>query len=553
MAVNPYTPDYKVLNYEIMAGEVKGLGTLLIDAEINFELNKIPTAKFVFFASNLDNAGKELLESDELELNGELTFDITTDKGKKTLFKGFIKSIEKKTLPNQNLIKVECKDECYKMTFTGTEAETNELTFDDHLEAAAGSLTVDSSLTGQEWGQEKITMNSSVTPWDFILSYLDSVGVMVAARNSELKGIDITQSQSEKYFAETGINIFAFSGKADLSKKIKKVSIDYWDPASQSVQKTEAEQEADYENNKIVRLNENRFSQGTITLMANATLKKSDLLHIYGKVLTFGNLEAIAGDYIICNKVHAQIDNKVLLITGERHIIENGTWKTEYTFGLEKGNAFADMADQQAQKPQAQIGQANLTGGLLIGTVVQLEEDPGNEFRIKVRIPALAENGEGVWARLGTLSGAAEMGSFFIPNVDDEVILGCLGNNPDNPIILGSLYSSAHTPPYPITADNFIKGFVTKEQTKIVLDDEKKSIELSTAQGNKLTISDELKGIVLEDENKNKISMNDNGITIESAKDVIIKAKGNFKAEASAFQLKASGNFEMKGATIKLN
>jgi uncharacterized protein involved in type VI secretion and phage assembly len=170
-----------------------------------------------------------------------------------------------------------------------------------------------------------------------------------------------------------------------------------------------------------------------------------------------------------------------------------------------------------------------------------------------VRIPSLAENGEGVWARLATLNASNEMGSYFIPSVNDEVILGCLGNNPDTPIILGSLFSSKNAMPFPIKKENYVKGFVTKEGTKVILDDEKKFIELSTKKGNKLLISDDEKGFVLEDENKNKIVMNKDGISIESSKDVIIKAKGNIQIESVQNNIKASGIMELKGSMIKLN
>jgi len=184
---------------------------------------------------------------------------------------------------------------------------------------------------------------------------------------------------------------------------------------------------------------------------------------------------------------------------------------------------------------------------------MQIEDDPKKEFRIKVKIPALAENGSGVWARLATLNASSSMGSFFIPNVNDEVLLGCFGNNPDTPVILGGLYSSAIKPPYEIKKENYIKAFVTKEGTKIEMDDEKKQIELSTKKGNKIFISDDKKGITLEDENKNKIIMNADGILIESAKDIILKAKGDLKIDAVNIKAKASANIELKGSMIKLN
>ena len=57
----------------------------------------------------------------------------------------------------------------------------------------------------------------------------------------------------------------------------------------------------------------------------------------------------------------------------------------------------------------------------------------------------------------------------------------------------------------------------------------------------------------ISDENKNKIVMNKDGITIDSSKDVIIKAKGNIQIEGVQNTIKASGIMELKGSMIKLN
>lgn len=554
MPIKPYIPEDDVLKYEFkVSGANNGLDSLLKDATINFELNKIPSAKFSFVASNIEVNKDELLPSDSLKENAEIEFIISIGKEKKTLFKGKIKSVEKIQNNDSITTKIECKDLALAMTFPLEEQETNEQTFKDKFTKIVGKLKVGTGLSGS-WESEKITHNTSTVPWDFVVSYLDSVGVLLAVKNGELSGVDYVKAPAtEKYVAENGINVFSFSGKNDESKKIKKVSIEAWDPSSQSLKKSESEQEAPNPIIKTIRLNDNNLVEGTIKLMADAILKKSIHTAISGKVTTFGNLTAGIGDYIILNKVNDSIDGKKILISGELHTIENGCWRTEYTLGLESEQVFGNTATKNILNPQAQIGQTNLVSGLQIGIVMQIEDDPKKEFRIKVKIPALAENGSGIWARLATLNASSSMGSFFIPNVNDEVLLGCFGNNPDTPVILGGLYSSAIKPPYEIKKENYIKAFVTKEGTKIEMDDEKKQIELSTKKGNKIFISDDKKGITLEDENKNKIIMNADGILIESAKDIILKAKGDLKIDAVNIKAKASANIELKGSMIKLN
>lgn len=554
MRAQPYIPADDLLNLEFLTdGTNNGLDTLLMEGQVSFELNKIPSAKFTFIGSNADVDQEMVQPTDDLKKGQQIEVKVKVDNKPQTLFKGFIKSIEKSISESSVTLRIECKDDAYQLTTISEERENNSQTFEDKLKLFTKGLTLSDTLSGKEWGQENISHNIHTIPWDYLVGFLDSIGMMVNVRNGEFNALDILEAvPEEKYAAENGINVFAFSGREDESKKLSKASIEYWDSSSQSMEKIEAEQDA--ENNiKTLTLNESRFLTSTMTRMANTFLKKSVHAVIQGNITTFGNLEAKAGDFLICNKISKEIDQKKLLISKEFHTFENASWKTEYTLGLESVQSFTETNSPSIPAQQAQTGQTNSVSGLQIGVVTQIEEDPDNQFRIKVRIPALSENGEGVWARLANVFSGNEMGSFFIPNVDDEVIVGCLGNNPDTPIILGSLYSSQNAMPFPIEKENYTKAFVTKEGTKIQLDDEKKSIELSTKKGNKLLISDDEKGFVLEDENGNKILMNADGITLDSSKDLILKAKMDFKMDSAKAALSASATMELKGSMIKLN
>ncbi|SIS70457.1 phage baseplate assembly protein V [Chryseobacterium gambrini] len=556
MPVQPYIPTDDLLKLEFLTeGRDNGLDALLKEAQVTFELNKIPFAKFTFIASNPDVDTTADLPTDLLKKGQKIELKVTVNKKPQTLFKGFIKSIENSISESSTTVKIECKDQAYQLTKPSNESDDSTETFKAKLDRFFSQANITNKIEskGQSWEEEYITHNPHTIPWDYLVGFLDSIGMMVNVRNGEFSTLDILEAvPEEKYAAENGINVFMFSGREDESKKLSKASIEYWDSSSQSMEKIEAEQEAE-KNIKTLTLNESRFLTSTMTRMANTFLKRSNHAVIQGELSTFGNLEAKAGDFLICNKVNKEIDKKKLLIRKEYHTFENASWKTEYTFGVESEQSFTEINSPSVPAQQAQTGQTNSVSGLQIGVVTQIEEDPDNQFRIKVRIPTLSESGEGVWARLANVFSGNEMGSFFIPNVNDEVIVGCLGNNPDTPIILGSLYSSQNAMPFPIEKENYTKAFVTKEGTKIQLDDEKKSIELSTKKGNKLLISDDEKGFVLEDENGNKILMNADGITLDSSKDLILKARMDFKMDSAKAALSASATMDVKGSIIKLN
>lgn len=558
-AEKPFFPSDTLLKLEFLINdENTGLDTLMTEAKVHFELNKIPFAKFTFIGSNDELDKNEKLPIDVLTRNPDevplkIEVKISFENESKTLFKGIVKSLDKQIENNQIVAKIECKDIAMRLSKSSTEAENNNQTFEDKLSLFAKDLELSKNLLNQDWGKENITHNTTTVPWDYLIGFLDSIGMMVALRNATFTGIDILETPAKPdYKAENGMNIFDFTGKLDAEKRKSEVTIERWDVENQETTKVSASQSSS-ENTHTVRISETNLQESTIQRIANTIIAKSNIASIMGKVTTFGNLIAKAGDYISFDKVNPEIDNKILLITQEEHTIEKGCWRTEYSYGLESEKTFTQNTTSGVNNAHAEVGQSNSINGLQIGIVTKIIEDPNNQFRIKVRLPQISGSGEGVWARLATMNASKEMGSYFIPSINDEVIVGCLNNNPDTPIILGSLYSSNKPMPYPIEEKNYIKGFVTKEGTRIIMDDEKKSIEVSTKKGNKLLISDDLKGFVLEDENSNKIIMNDQGITIESCKDFNVKATGNIKMEGININAEGSGNMTLKGTMINLN
>lgn len=556
--IKPFYPDETLLKLEFFIdGENKGLDNFLSEGKVHFEINKIPFAKFTFLCAEEDfkegsNSPLQTLNLPRTSASRSVEVKIAAQNEMKTLFKGVIRSLNIQHQNNNVVAKIECKDIALNLLQTSNVDQNDTETFEDKLTAYTNNLTLNSNLSGQNWGREHITHNRTTSPWDYLVGFLDSVGMPVVLRNADFNCVDINHGEKEiRYKAENGINVFAFNGKVDPEVRKSSVTIQHWDSDNQEVSEVSSEQDAE-ENPHTIRISETKLSSETLQRIADAIISKSYIASVNGKVNTFGNLEAKIGDYLILNKVNPQIDEKELLITAEEHIIENGCWKTEFTFGLENERSFTQNTTSGINNVQAEMGQSNSVNGMQIGIVTDIE-DPDGQFRIKVRIPILSENGEGVWARLATLNASNDMGSIFIPDVGDEVIVGCIGNNPDTPVILGSLYSSNKPMPEAITENNFIKGFTTKRGTKIRLDDDKKSIEISTKQGNKITISDDIKGITMQDENNNKIIMDNQGITIESSKDLNLKATGNIKIDGVQMEANSSGVMNLKGSIININ
>ncbi|MEO6540310.1 MAG: phage baseplate assembly protein V, partial [Ferruginibacter sp.] len=138
-------------------------------------------------------------------------------------------------------------------------------------------------------------------------------------------------------------------------------------------------------------------------------------------------------------------------------------------------------------------------------------------------------------------------GSFFRPEVGDEVIVGFIDNNPLHAVILGAVHSSKNASPVTPADDNHIKGIYSREKMKWQMDDEKKEMLFDTPAGNKILISEDKKGITLEDQNGNKMVMNDSGIEITCSKDFIVKASGDIKLEGTNAEIKANAQYKASG------
>src|SRR5439155_9734289 len=160
--------------------------------------------------------------------------------------------------------------------------------------------------------------------------------------------------------------------------------------------------------------------------------------------------------------------------------------------------------------------------GLQIGIVTALENDPDGEDRIRVRLPLVSASEDGAWARLATLDAGDQRGTFFRPEIDDEVVVGFLDSDPRFPVVLGQCHSSAKPAPEPAKDANDVKGYVSRSKMKLTFDDDKKSVVLETPSGNKLTLSEDEKTVSLVDQNGNSVALEQGGITLKSAKDIIL-------------------------------
>jgi uncharacterized protein involved in type VI secretion and phage assembly len=158
-------------------------------------------------------------------------------------------------------------------------------------------------------------------------------------------------------------------------------------------------------------------------------------------------------------------------------------------------------------------------------------KDPDNQGRVKVTLPWSPDASGGryeAWARLATLFGGNNRGSWFVPDVDDEVLVSFEQGDPRRPYVLGGLWNGRDKAPESMDGGgrNFKKVLRSRNGVKITLDDQdgQEKLICETPGGQKITLKDGPGAIEIEDSNGNSVKLETAGITVTAAAKVTVNA-----------------------------
>src|SRR5438094_917701 len=114
-------------------------------------------------------------------------------------------------------------------------------------------------------------------------------------------------------------------------------------------------------------------------------------------------------------------------------------------------------------------------------------------------------------ARLATLLGGNNRGSWFIPDVNDEVLVAFEHGDPRRPYVVGGLWNGRDRAPESMdgAGNNYKKVLRSRNGVKVTLDDQdgQEKLILETPGGQKLTLKDGPGAVEIEDANGNSVKL----------------------------------------------
>lgn len=585
----PNPSKHDVSTYDVLIeGQAMNASYQLTMLSVIKEINRIPTVKLSLRDGDAAAKTFEISNSDEFIPGKKIIIKLGHDGDNKQVFKGIItkQAIQVKANGNSQLI-VECRDETIKMTL-GRKSKYFENVKDsqatEELVKAYSGLEVDAKETTIT---HKELVQHHITDWDFLLLRAEACGLLVSVEDGKVKTFKADTKAEPVLQASFGSSIMEFEAEMDARNQWKQVKAIAWDYSNQKLFSADTEEANDIKQlgnitgmNLAESINLEEFElrhSGHVTeqelkLWTDGVMMRSRLAKVRGRVKITGFAGIKPGDMLKLDGVGDRYNGNAF-VTAVKQDIGNGSWETNIQFGLDP-EAYAKIYKDINDEPAA--GLVGGIRGLQIGKVVHLAADPDGEERIQVKITTLDNDANGIWSRVACLDAGENRGTFFRPELRDEVIVGFINDDPNDAVILGMLNSSAKKAPLRASDDNDEKGIFTRSKMRIHFNDKTKTITIDTPAGNCIKLDESEKSVEIKDQSSNTISFGTSGVKLSSPMNIDIeagvnltvkagaslsiggstlgiKADGSVSIDGASAGISASGIAEIKGSLVKIN
>lgn len=550
----PATPDVCTVAILVEGQEISGVFQVLA-VSVSRELNRIPAANIQLQDGEPSKASFAASNTDHFIPGKHIEIQLGYRSQKESVFKGIVIKQGIKIRKSGNVLSIDCRNDAVKMT-SGTKSRYfTDKTDSEIMEEILGLQALQKDVEATTPALKEVVQYDS-TDWDFLLCRAEANGQVVMVEDGKVRIAKPATADAPVVRIAYGSTVLELDAEIDARWQSKGIKASSWNAGDQAIVNAEAKEPSTTQGGNLSPADlaqvlggdahqirhGGRIEEPELQAWADARLLRERLAKIRGRAKFQGFAGVTPGKIIEITGIGARFEGK-MYVSGVRHNVSGGNWETDVQFGLNP----VLFAETYNLRPLPAAGLLPAVSGLQIGIVTALENDPDGEDRIKVRLPLINTTEEGIWARIATLDAGNQRGTYFRPEIGDEVIVGFLNDDPRHPVVLGMCHSSAKPAPEPAKDDNHHKGYVSREKLKLNFDDEKKIIGLETPAGNKLSLSEDAKGITFEDQNGNKITLDDNGIAIESVKNLILKANKDLKLEGTNTELSAQASFKASG------
>jgi uncharacterized protein involved in type VI secretion and phage assembly len=194
--------------------------------------------------------------------------------------------------------------------------------------------------------------------------------------------------------------------------------------------------------------------------------------------------------------------------------------------------------------------------GVMVGVVTN-NNDPEGLHRVKVRFPWLSPSDDSHWARVATPMAGGKRGCYFLPEVDDEVLVAFEHGNVDHPFVLGALWNGKDEATESNDNGSNDNRSLTSRSGHVIRFGDKaggEKLEIIDKTGNnRIVITSSSNKIAIEAQGDIEITSSTGKLKM-SAIGVEIDSKAGVKIQAqTTVDVSATAQVSVKGALVKIN
>ena len=553
----PILQNTDLVTFEIeINGEPLPVSVPVLSIEVTREINRIPTACIYLDDGDASKGEWPVSSADYFVPGNEIIIYAGYHSENEEIFTGIVTAQALRARFRRVELQIMCKDKAIAMTTTKKSRHFEDVTDGDAITTILDEYGIVADIAATELTHPDLILYDG-TDWDFMIMRMEANGLVCSMDGIGLHAIVPDVSIDPIATVEFGNNIIEFDADIDARRECGSVIAKTWSQGDQDIAEAVAAEPAW---TTVGNLDPAAIADsvgaaekvlrhggvlGTEELQAwsDATLLRSRMSMMRGRVRVQGFASMVPGSVIDIVGMGDRFNGKAW-VGAVRHEIAHGNWLIDIEFGM-PDQWHAERFANDATSAQTLL---QCVPGLHTGIVTSLE-DPDGEARIRVKIPSVDLDGNGIWARVATLDAGDGRGTFFLPELEDEVIVGFLNDDPRHPVILGMVHSSAKPPPEEASDDNHIKAYYSRSGMRLLFDDESTTMTLDTPGGHSIVMDDDAGEIILTDSNSNAIKMSSSGIEIESAGDLILTGAGDVKVEGGTnVELKASAQWKAEGS-----
>ena len=551
----PASPDVCSVNV-LIDGEQISTEFHVLAVSVSQELGRIPSATVQLRDGEASRQSFPASDTDHFVPGRKIEIQLGYRGETETVFAGLVVKHRVGVRKDGSQLTLECRDEAVRMTRHRRSRLFLEMSDANVIDEILGEHGLERDVGATTPTLPEIVQYDA-TDWDFVVSRADAHGLVVRVRDGAVTVQPPDTDAKPVVTAQYGATVLELDAEIDARWQTGGTTTTSWDPKEQEALTAEAAEPDLPDSGNLsasdladvlgsdpqVLRHSGPVGDPELQSWADGHLLRGRLAKVRGRVRFQGFSGVGAGDMVEVTGIGDRFSG-AHYVSGIRHTLANGNWETDVAFGLPPRTHLEVFP---ASAPPS-AGLLPSTAGLQTGVVVALEGDPAGEDRIQVHLTLVGEGGDAVWARLATLDAGSERGTFFRPEIGDEVVVGFLDDDPRFPVVLGQLHSSALPAPEPGSDDNALKGYVSRSGMRLTFDDDLTVVRLETPGGNVLVLSEDESSVTLADENGSTVTLDGDGVTIDSSGDLVLKASGEVSVEGANVSLAASARLTAEGS-----